>query len=52
MILDCNYRPTKRPSRLRQGVIERYGSEPNITYFEKAIIVDNLAQTIEESAGA
>jgi hypothetical protein len=37
--------------RWRQGVIERYGSEPNITYFETAIVVDNLAQrTIEDTA--
>jgi hypothetical protein len=37
--------------RWRQGVIERYGSEPNIAYFETAIVVDNLAQrTIEDTA--
>ena len=35
--------------RWRQGVIERYGSEPNITYFETAIVVDNLAHVPSRS---
>jgi hypothetical protein len=36
--------------RWRQGVIGRYSSEPIITYFETAIVVDNLAQsTIEDT---
>jgi hypothetical protein len=31
--------------------MERYGSEPNITYFETAIVIENLAQqTIEDTA--
>jgi hypothetical protein len=34
-----------------QGVLEHYGSEPIISYFETAIVVDNLAQrTIEDTA--
>ena len=38
-------------ARWRQGVVERYGSEPIISYFETAIVVDNLAQrTIEDAA--
>jgi hypothetical protein len=37
--------------RWRQGVVERYGSAPIISYFETAIVVDNLAQrTIEDTA--
>jgi hypothetical protein len=33
-----------------RGVVERYSSEPIITYFETAIVVDNLAQcTIEDT---
>jgi hypothetical protein len=37
--------------RWRQGVLEHYGSEPIISYFETAIVVDNLAQrTIEDTA--
>lgn len=39
--------------RWSRGVVERYGSEPTITYFETAILVDNLAQrTIEDLAPA
>jgi hypothetical protein len=38
--------------RWRQGVVERYGSEPNITYFETAIVVDNLAQRTTDDSGS
>jgi hypothetical protein len=37
----------------RKKVIEVYGSEPNIRYFETPIVVDNLAQqTIEDTVAA
>jgi hypothetical protein len=37
----------------RKKVVELYGSEPNIRYFETPIVVDNLAQqTIEDKVAA
>jgi hypothetical protein len=37
----------------RKKVVELYGSEPNIRYFETPIVVDNLAeQTIEDPLAA
>ncbi len=36
----------------RQKVIEVYGSEPTITYFETPIVVDNLAGKITDEGTA
>jgi hypothetical protein len=37
----------------RRKVVQLYGSEPTIRYFETPIVVDNLAQkTIEDTATA
>jgi hypothetical protein len=37
----------------RKKVVELYGDEPNIRYFETPIVVDNLAQqTVEDAVAA
>ena len=33
----------------QQFVLDKYGTEPNITYFDSPIIVDNLTEEIIES---
>jgi hypothetical protein len=49
MILGLQLPPNETALGWHQGIIERYGSEPNVTYFETTIMVDNLGQrTIEE----
>jgi hypothetical protein len=42
--------PTRSPPQWKAYIAERYGTPPDIRYFETAVVVDNESDKIDEAA--